>query len=248
MLPNVKASYRARPMQWAVGESKNKAPQFAVEFALYEQWNGTEWAPCEFDITGYFYLLKKDGSINETTVAALEDAFGWNRTTGVKWLAQAGELPDCQVFCDYELYEGQQKMKVKWLNPFDKTPTGGVGSSDPQEVQSIDAKYGNLFRATARKTAAPSTTAPKANGNGTAVNPQAVAKREAWEAFKTANPGTQADQGEGFKRAVHDYFAGKPPESLGADQWRQFQKDGFRKLVESPIGEEQQFTEDDIPF
>ena len=48
--------------------------------------------------------------------------------------------------------------------------------------------------------------------------------------------------------AVKAYFNGKPAEVLSASDWQRFVLDGFvRKPIENPIGDEQEFTESDIP-
>lgn len=243
MLPTEKGNYQARPMQWRVGTSKNGAVEFAVEFSLYGQWNGETWQECDLSITGYFYLITKNGSVNEKTVEQVEQAFKWDRRTGTAQLANAGSLPDCQIYCDFEAgQDGGQRIKVKWLNQLDHEPGSGLKATDPQEVQNIDARFGALLRGSSPNKG-PIAPPPAANPP-VKPNVRDEAKRKAWEAFKTAH----GNDGEKFKQMAHDYFAGKPFESLGADQWNKFREDGFQKLVTSPIGDEPMFKPDDIPF
>lgn len=243
MLPSNKGNYQARPMQWRVGQSKGGSVEFAVKFSLYGFWNGEAWEEVDSDIIGYFYLITKNGEVNEKTVEQVEQSFLWDRRDGTKWLAEATALPDCQVFCDFEEYQGQQRIKVKWLNPFGHEPNSGLSATDPQEVQNIDAKYGALLRGSSSKKG-PTNAAPKAPA--APQNPQAIAKRAAWYEWKKGNPSDTS--GEQFKGAVRAYFNGRPIESLGAVEWDKFRADGFQKRVENPIGANEGFTEDSIPF
>jgi hypothetical protein len=253
MLPNAKGSYQAQPMSCRVGKSKNGALEFAVEFQLYGFWDGTNWVQESSEITGYFYLVTKEGKINETTVAQVEDAFGWNRASGTAWLAVVENLRECQLSLDFEQRDnGKDQIRVKWLNPLDHDPVGGLKPSDPQEVKSLDAQFGNLFRATARK---PVENKPAPAASPTPLNPLAIAKKEAWTKFQVLHNGkSKEEMANVWKSAMAEYFDGAPTETLGADHFNRFAADKFEKAKElvaagdAPFGSEVQFQEDDIPF
>lgn len=243
MLPESKGNYQARPMKWKVGNSGTGSVEFAVEFNLFNFWDGAAWQPVDYDITGFFYLVTKEGKLNDTAIKQVKEVFGWNPTTGVNWLATAGEFPDCQVSVDFEVYNGKSRAKVKWLNPLNQEPNGGIGASDPQEVSNIDAKYGHLFRASG---GAP---APKAAAKPPAANQTSPAKRAAWEKFNKTYPQLVGDaKGAEWKSAIKDYRPGKLVELWTDDDWTSFAADDFvRKAVESPL-EESAFQESEIPF
>lgn len=247
MLPNQKGSYQARPTRWKVGKSKNGALELAIEFSLFGFWDGAQWCSEESEIDGRFYLISTEGKIVERQVAAVEDVFGWNRASGTQWFLTQETLPDCQVAIDFEEYNGSQKIKVKWLNKFDREPNSGIGSSDPTEVKSLDAQYGGLFRATARGGAPP---APRPAGTPPTQNVLQIAKSKAWQTFQLANPGkSKEEMAQAWKLAIASYFGAAAAESLGARQFDKFAADGFRKeIVMVPDLDEQGIPEDDIPF
>lgn len=241
MLPESKGNYQARPMKWKVGTSKGGAVEFAVEFNCFNFWNGESWQSVDYDITGYFYLVTKDGKINDTTVKQVKEVFGWNPSNGVNWLATAGEFPDCQIFVDFESYEGKPQAKVKWLNPLNREPNNGIGASDPQEVSSIDAKYGHLFRASGGP-AAPKPAAKPANQT-------TPGKRAAWEKFSKSFADLPRDARDNeWKSAVKDYRPGKPDALWTDAEWLQFAADDFIRKVENPLSTERQFEPDEIPY
>lgn len=254
MLPSNAGSYQARPKQWAIAKSKNGALELSVEFSLFGFWDGDQWVQENSDIVGYFYLVSKEGKISERQIETVEDVFGWNRADGTQWFLSQRSLPDCQVALDFEEYNGQQRIKVKWLNAFDREPFAGVKPSDPAEVKTLDAKYGSLFRATARK--APQVAAKpqrRASQPPSGPNPLSVAKQEAWSAFKRKNAGVSDEMiSASWKSAVKEYFGDVPVTQLGADHFYQFLADDFKKIdglpSEPPLDPAGTFKEEEIPF
>jgi len=183
-LPTKDGTFKAQILEWGV--KTDGTPAFVAKFDLLEHWNGTDWDPAggDYQITGYFYPVKKDGSINEGGYNSLRESLGWD---GGSWASLEGgdySKTEVQVVLGFEEYKGQQKIKVQYMNPIDRTPGGpGVGKADPQAIRSLDAQFGSKFRAqsgtapAATRTAAP---APVASSNGGAAK---SAKLLAYEAF-----------------------------------------------------------------
>jgi hypothetical protein len=67
MYPNREGRFKATIKQHGITESgSSKLAAFACEFALIEELINGQWTPIHEDlsITGYFYLEKRDGSLN----------------------------------------------------------------------------------------------------------------------------------------------------------------------------------------
>lgn len=148
--------FKAVAQSWFVQTKENSGSvAIGIQFLITAQLNGNnEWddwsAYEEHGITGYFYVVKRDGSVNVPTVDQLVWSLGW---TGD--LAEVHALPvpakEVQITVKEETYEGRTQFKVGWLNPGDFTP-GPRGASDT-EVKQLHARFGSLLRAAASSSA-----------------------------------------------------------------------------------------------
>jgi hypothetical protein len=143
--------FKAVPTAWSVKESDGDSQSVAlvIEFLITEEWAEGEWASWaeheEHTIRGYFYIIKRDGTVNTTQVEALAKALGWAGDLR----AVEGPPPDrtVQIVVKDEPYLGQSSYKVKWINPEDHKP--GLFGSSPEEVGSLQTRFGSLLRAAA---------------------------------------------------------------------------------------------------
>jgi len=153
----------------------NKLCTVIVHFELFEELVKGEWVNCldqNLDITGYFYVEKRDGSLNTITIDALKAAFQWDGIDPF-WL-QDTDLSEmaAQLKLGFEEYEGKRRLKVQFLNPYGSSG-GGVSQADNSTRQTIMTRLGAKLRArsggtpanapapTAPKPAAPEATAPQ---------------------------------------------------------------------------------------
>ena len=129
MLPNREGRFKASILEHGVGETgPNRLATFVCKFALAQELAGSEWIAVdeELDITGYFYLEKKDGSINTITVDQLKGAFGWDGRDPL-WLQDADfSQLIVQVKLEFELYEGKTRLKVRYVDAEDATPAASL--------------------------------------------------------------------------------------------------------------------------
>jgi hypothetical protein len=249
MLPNDEGKYVARPKNWAVGTSKNGAVEFAVNFdlTLYQNASAGEWQDITsegFSIVGYFYPISKEGNLNDMTVESLQESLGWSGASLAELQDTDWTKTEVQLVLQLEDYNNRKQMKVKFINPRDYTGGNGI-EADPAEVKSLDQRFGAILRAN------PKAKKPQAQpGNGQQITEAEKERRLAYNKMKEklgANLSKEAFA-EAWKGAASDYFK-KPQEHVGAAEWRQFVADGFAKPQPvSPIGEDVQFKEDDIPF
>jgi len=144
--------FKARPVSFGVKPSaQSQSLAVVMEFVILAQLDGTEWVDWseyeEHRITGYFYVIKADGTVNVSTVDQLGAAIAWNGDLDYDPSAYV-----VQITVKNEEYNGRSSLKVGWINPGDFTPSASV--APPEEVTSLKARFGSLLRAAA-------STAPK---------------------------------------------------------------------------------------
>lgn len=197
MQPTQAGRYIARPIEWTVNESNKGLPQFVCKFDLLQYESRDGWSDISADqqqTTGWFNLIyMKDGQPvrNDISFEQLMDALGWDGASLTTLSTTDWSAVEVQIVMDWENYKGKDQLKIKFLNPRDYG--GGMKKSAPEEVQSIESKYGALLRATAKKNGSSngSATAPRTNTplrQQPAANTSAPAgntKVGAWTAFKS---------------------------------------------------------------
>lgn len=147
-LPDRDGRFKARIIESGLSETgTNKLLTFTAKYALTDWWDGGEWQPWESygaEITGYHYLIKRDGTPNATQVDSLKAALGWNgdlaTLNNTQW-----ETP-VQLSLIHDEYQGKSRLKVNYLNPVDYEG-GGISRASSDEVRGIVGKYGAMFRA-----------------------------------------------------------------------------------------------------
>lgn len=164
MTPQNNGIYVAEPTAIAIEEKSTGTVQAAVQFKLveYRGVDGKSSEPCEATFTAYMNLITKAGKLNEINFRSFKDSFGWDGAS-FKALAEMNfEGVQCQVVVgDDTDQNGTTKRVIKYINPIDYTP-GAPVTTDAAVVQSLDAKYGAMLRATAG-TSARSAAKPASN-------------------------------------------------------------------------------------
>ncbi len=239
MLPNREGLFHAYPVEVGVDETgPNNLATCIIKFCLFEELTGSEWRPCtdeDLDITGYFYLEKRDGALNSVALDALKAALGWDGRDPF-WL-QDTDLAQhpVQVKLGYEEYNGKRRLKVQFLNPYGSSG-GGVTKADENTRQSIKTRLGSKFRAMAGP--APAQTSAPAKPPAPPTPPETKANEstleEAWAAFAASDGAKKMDQ-EGLEkewfRILADLFPGKQPDDLTPAEWAKMQDEGPGNIV-----------------
>lgn len=147
-MPDQPGRYRAEVIDAAAGESKSGLAQIVLRFLLTEEWTGTEWGkpPEGQEISAYQFLEKRDGSVNEYAMDGLMESFGWDGTDPFWFEDNLENLPQVQITLDYEEYQGQQRLRVKWINPFDYEGAG-VKHADRDDRRALMDRLGAALRA-----------------------------------------------------------------------------------------------------
>ena len=150
MLLDREGIFKAMPKSWGIQKSRDsQSVAIWIEFLVVGKLEGNDWEDWtvyqELTITGYFYIVKRDGAINTITVENLSESLLWNGDLN----ALFGEPPSivCQITVENEEFQGKTRLKVKWLNPSDYVP--GPKTETPEELMAVDAIYGPRLKALA---------------------------------------------------------------------------------------------------
>jgi hypothetical protein len=149
--PTQNGIYVAEPVGIGIEEKSTGSVQANVQFKLieYRGANGMESEPCDFTFTAFMNLVTKKGKLNEINARSFRDALGWDGSSFASLSGMDFGGVKCQVVVDDDVDQnGTTKRIIKYINPIDYTP-GAAVTSDPNVVQSLDAKYGAMLRATA---------------------------------------------------------------------------------------------------
>lgn len=175
MLCNRAGTWNAYPVQIGVAETgPNKLTTVTIEYSLVQELKGEEFVDVTAEgltLTGYHYLERTDGQLNERTIKALREALGWDGVK-VEWL-QSTDLSShaVTVVTGMETYNGRERCKVQWLNPLGQMGGGsGVEKADASGIRAIDNKLGAKLRAISGGVSKP---APKPAGKPTPPPPAA---------------------------------------------------------------------------
>lgn len=263
MLPSRDGVFHGFITEKAVATTgKNNLVTFQAKYRLTEERVNGEWYALRedepFEITGYHYLEKKDGTVNTNTVDQLKDAIGWDGADPF-WLDDADLSGACVTLkIEREEWEGKVRPKVKWLSNENDTGGGDIKRLDDAERRAIKNRIGAKFKAvaggTAVKTAPPMTAAPTRPASPASSPKRAAAPTRAkaptpepetavavaeppsadvafaafQEAFASDVDGKIIER-EWFKR-LGELFPSKGVDTLTPDDWAKFMEEGPKNV------------------
>jgi len=140
--------FRVVPREWWVTKADSGAVAVSIDFDIYEQWNGADWADWtqygQYTVMGDYWVVKKDGAVNQGTVEQLASSMGWDGNLN----SIAGTPPNVLVSVSVkaDTYKGTTRYKAGWMSPGDQTPKGGATA---EQMQDASNRFGSLLRAAA---------------------------------------------------------------------------------------------------
>ncbi len=142
--------FRARPLSWSVRASEtSQAVALSIEFLILAQFEGSRWTNwAEYEphrVFGDFYVIKRDGSVNQTMVEQLAASLGWSGD--LREVGQAVPEVTVQITVKEDAYNGQVRFKADWINPGDHVPP--PAGTAKGELGALQARFGSLLRAAA---------------------------------------------------------------------------------------------------
>jgi len=155
--------FRCVPHDWWVTKADSGAVAVSLDLDILEQWNGSSWDDWtqygQYTVPGDYWVVKKDGTVNQRTVEQLARSMGWDGNLTSVQGAPPNVLVSVSVKAD--TYEGKTRYKAGWMNPGDFSPRFGA---PPEEVTKLSSQFGSLLRAAAAgaaKAAKPVTAPPR---------------------------------------------------------------------------------------
>ena len=161
-------TFRLVPFDWRIVRPDSGAVGINIDFMVLEGWEDGEWQSWEqyddYEVSGTWWVVKKDRSLNNMAVEQLVEVLGWDKT----FTSVANENPPdvrCQGRVERDDYGGKVRYKADWLQPWDASPEGPNKGGSGHDSHEADAKelqnlYGAMLRAT-KATAPPRTPSPK---------------------------------------------------------------------------------------
>ena len=143
-------TFKAKPVFWTVRKFDSGTVSINMQFEILSQQDGEDWISwaevSPHAAWGSFFIVKKDGTINSRTVEDLVASIGWD---GDPEGVTPDKVPDCvvQITTEADVYKGETRYKVQWINQENYVHQGGGLSAD--ELREINAVYGSRLRAVA---------------------------------------------------------------------------------------------------
>ncbi|MEY4783696.1 MAG: hypothetical protein RIR41_1631, partial [Pseudomonadota bacterium] len=136
-------------VSWRVKEStKTSSVGVAIEFRATDELFGDEWSPMSpATAFGDFWVIGKDGAINQRKVDSLRRSIGWTGRFG----DIVGDPPSVRVRIKVEPedYQGKTYWKVRYVDP---AVSDNEDAEKPADVAKLDEQFGSkLQQAMARK-------------------------------------------------------------------------------------------------
>lgn len=149
-------TFRGKPLDWGVSETKNGFPQFVVRFQALEMYDEdlaqyVPWSEYDQEATAYLVLYtKKDEKWEELLNSKqIKKVFGWDGRT-FEGLAE-GKYAETFVLFRIEegVYNGSTTLKVTWIDTADTNPVKQLPKYDADKLKGLTAKMGGALSATA---------------------------------------------------------------------------------------------------
>ena len=159
-------NYRGRITESSIFQADSGAVAVHVRASIDDWWDGEAWMDIRasnFDVEGFLYVIKTDGSPAEKKIASLCDHAGWDgqfaSVTSGSW-----KPTPCAFTVEMESFRDKTNFRIGFLNAYDQSP--GAGGISQEKATELDAKYGPQLRAIAgtikRQAAPPATAKPAA--------------------------------------------------------------------------------------
>lgn len=181
--------FKAQPVNWEVSPSRDsQSVAIKIQLSILAQWDGSEWQSWadyeEHFVTGWWYVIGKNGQVNQTAVDQLVESLRWNGD--VDNLRRDPPKAVVQVTVKEDTYNSKTTYKASWMTPEGVIP--GAPSASPEDVAAVKTRYGSLLRAAAAGAAKKAGIAPAAPGKPPAAAQSRPPAQRAQQAAPEAPP------------------------------------------------------------
>jgi len=107
------------------------------------------WENCrnsEYQVEGSIWIIKKDGTINQSQAKSLMQFAGWD---GDLAALDSWRPTPCSFTIQKDTYRETIRYRIAWINGYDDTPGGGLTNVSPDRAKELQGRYGSQFRALA---------------------------------------------------------------------------------------------------
>lgn len=173
----IEGNFRVVPRDWGLKTFESGALAVNIRFEVVEEFqSGGTWrkwpAHDPREVSGDFFLLKRDGKPNEKLVKSLAAALGWPGDLAALDDPQS-QFRACQVDVREEVYNNASRMKAVWIHHWDHQPRSSISQD---ELRTLESRHGDALRAlagpeVAEASAAPAQPAPAAASYDEALPP-----------------------------------------------------------------------------
>ena len=152
-------TFRGKPSEWGVSETKNGYPQFVVKLQAAEFYDETTgewvaWAQYEQEITAFLVLYTKDDKSSTgwkelLNAGQIKKALGWD---GLSFESLAnGKYNETIVLFRVEVreYNGNSALQVNWIDAADANPVKTLPKYDTDKLKALTAKLGGALQGAA---------------------------------------------------------------------------------------------------
>jgi hypothetical protein len=167
---NQEGRFKARPQSWSVLLRDDGRPYLMMRFAIVagpgegeQPWD--DWTQYQYEIVGFFNLLKLDGNENTVVIEKLEKSLGWDRSSLENLQNGHWQNVTVQIETKFEERNGNRSLTVKWIHPFDYE---GKKKLTPEQLQKANAQWGKRLRK--RVSMSPATPTPLGTDSETSTD------------------------------------------------------------------------------
>lgn len=145
-------NFKVEIIEYGMKEFPTGSVAVQIKASLKEIWDhdNEQWMPWEeYDMEAYgsVFVVKKDGTLNESGIRSLVNNAGWNGD--FEAIANRTWAPSiCQASIKAEPYEGKTYYKIAFINHRDSTP-GSMGMLDDDKIKALNSRFGSSLRAMA---------------------------------------------------------------------------------------------------
>lgn len=153
---NQEGDFRVLFVEYGVKERESGAVCISICAKVLDRWMPAaddkdgfweSWAEHDVVVYGDFYIILKNGTLNDKQIESLIEYCGWNGDLSTIHSGSWVPTP-CRTSVKGDTYNGETRYKMSWLNDYNST-LGGMNNLDDAALKRIEAKHASAMRAIA---------------------------------------------------------------------------------------------------
>ena len=134
------------------GKDSSQSVAVGVTVEIHDWWNSEaqsweDWRTFQFEATGFLYVIKKDGSVNDGVVKALIEHANWpndlTATVGNGW-----EPTPCSFSVESNTYKEKTNFRIgSFMRAYDAVPGAEIATVSVDRAKQLQSRHGAALRA-----------------------------------------------------------------------------------------------------